>query len=486
MKERITTQVKQSGLYTIGGLVGRATNLVLVPLYTRVFSPDQYGIISLVQITISFLAVFLIAGTDNASGRYYLDTKDERDKKLTASTAMIFRVISVTAGCAVFMFFSKDISQLIFHTDIYSNYLMLAAAALPFLQAATLCRNTLRFNFRATAYTVLSSARIVADVGIIIFFIVYLQRGINGIFEAAIIASALFLAINFSFTRRYFGRVFSAERLKELLKYGVPLIPYGVTIYLIQNCDRYFLSYYQTLEQVGLYSLGLGVASLLILVFTGAGLAWGPFVYSTYKESDIKRVYSRLGDYFVAAAFFMVVALSLFSLQILMVFTTPPYFQAYMVVPILALYFAFYRLGLRMSFGINIAKKTFHFTWISVITAAVNIGLNFLLVPPYGMMGAAFATLACSVVWCVLLIYVSQKLYHVSYNVTAYLKVLGIALGIIAASYFLPQGFSVLGILARIGLLALFTRCLFIFKLIGRDEVVHLKELAFKILLRRK
>ena len=486
MKEKIVPLFKQSVIYGLGSLVGPLLGILMVPIYTRVFSPDDYGVINLVQITIAFLAVFLILGTDNASGRYYLDPESDQDRKLTASTAMFFRVMALVAGCLVFIYFSGEISGLVFKTSVYGKYLIIAAAALPFGQCAILCLNLLRFNFRSVSYAVLSVANLLVTVGLIVFLVVFRGWGIMGIFAAGLISSILFLFVNFFITKGYFSLTFSVKRLRELLQYGIPLVPYGITIYLIENCDRYFLSYFSTLEQVGLYSLGFQLANLLTLLFAGTGLAWSPFLYSTYKEDSIKLVYSRVMNYLVSATLFIVVGLSLFSREVLMVFTTPQYYGAHIVVPFLALYLAFYHIGLRMGFGIHLAKKTLHFTWISIVTAAVNIGLNFLLVPPYGMIGAATATLACSVVWCGLLVSMSQKYYHVDYDLGSFFKILAVALIVICGSYFLLADISLLNILIKIGLVGIFAVCLYVFDLIGKDDLDYLANLAHKALLKLK
>lgn len=486
MIEKIVPFVRQSIVYSLGGLTLPLIAIFMVPVYTRVFTPADYGVISLVQITIAFLAVFLILGTDNASARYYLDPKSDEDRKLTASTALFFRAVTLSAGCLVFSCFSEEISQLIFKTSVYSKYLVIAAAAVFFGQCATLCLNLLRFNFRSVSYAVLSSANLLVTVLLTILLVVSLKLGIMGVFTATLVSSVLLLFITFLITKGYLSLTFSTKRLRELLQYGIPLVPYGITVYLIQNCDRYFLSYFSTLEQVGLYSLGFQLASVLTLLFAGTGLAWGPLVYSSYKEDKIEAVYSKLMDYLVSFVLLLVVGLSLFSREILVVFTTPQYYGAHIVVPFLALYLAFYHIGLRMGFGIHLAKKTLHFTWISIVTAAVNIGLNFLLVPPYGMIGAAIATLACAIVWCVLLVSMSQKYYHVDYNLGSFSKILAVVLVIICGSYFLLPVLSLPNVLIKIGLVGIFIGCLYIFHLIGKDELKYVNDQARKILSRRK
>lgn len=175
MKDRIAPLFRQSIVYSFGSLAGPLLGVFMVPIYTRIFVPEDYGVISLVQITIAFLAVFLILGTDNASGRYYLDTKDEVDRKLTASTALFFRVFTLLSGSLVFIYFAKIISSLIFKTDIYSVYLIIAVAALFFKQCGALFINMLRFNFRTRTYTILSVASLIVTTSLTILLVFYTQ-----------------------------------------------------------------------------------------------------------------------------------------------------------------------------------------------------------------------------------------------------------------------------------------------------------------------
>ena len=481
MKDKILPFVKQSMVYGIGGLAIPLAGILLVPIYTRVFTPDDYGVINLVQITITFLTVLLVLGLDNASGRYYLDSKSDSDRKLTASTTIIFLAIVMLVGCLVFIGFSGQISQILFKMAADGQYLVIAAASLPMSICAILCLNLLRFNLRPVSYTVLSVASILLTVLITILLVVVLKIGIKGVFIATLISASFFFIINLAVTRNYFSFAFSKKRLKELLLYGLPLVPYGIAIYLMQNCDRYFLAQFATLEDVGIYNLGGQIASISSLFFISTGLAWSPFIYLTYKEDNIGAVYTRLLNYFVAAAALIVVGLSIFSHEILMVFATRNYYSAYTVIPLLTMSLTFFYLGLRMCFGISIAKKTLHFTWISIVSFAVNVGLNFLLVPLYGMIGAATATLSSSVVWCILLVHISQRYYVLKYSLGSFLGILAVSLAIICVAYFLLIDVSWKNILIKIILLGVFLVFVYLFKLVGNDELKYIYSLLSKL-----
>jgi len=482
MKDKILPFVKQSIVYGIGGLAIPLAGILLVPIYTRIFTPDDYGVINLVQITIMFLSVILVLGLDNASGRYYLEYKSDKEKKIVASTTIFFLAVVLLIGCLAFIAFSEQISRLIFKTGSDSQYLVIAAAALPVGICSTLCLNLLRFNLRPVSYTILSVANMLLTVCISIVLVVVLKIGVKGVFLATLISASLFLIINLIVTRGYFSLAFSLQRLKDLLWFGLPLVPYGIAIYLMQNCDRYFLAQFVSLEDVGLYNLGGQIASISSLFFISTGLAWGPFVYMTYKEDNIGAVYTRLLNYFVAAAALIVVGLSIFSHEILMIFASSNYYSAYMVIPFLTLSLTFFYIGLRMSFGINIAKKTLHFTWISIVGVAVNVGLNFLLVPLYGMMGAATASLISSVVWCILLVYISQRYYEFKYSLTSFLGILTVSLAIICFAYFLLIDVSWQNILIKIVLIGVFSVFVYLFHLVGNDELKYIYGLFSKMM----
>jgi len=481
MIEKLVVLFKQSLLYAIGSFAAPLTAIFMVPIYTRIFAPEDYGVIDLIQITITFTVVFLIMGIDNATGRFYPDPENEQDKKVIASTSLFYLASVLFIGSMLVISFAEEISLLLFDTGIQGQYFMLAISAALLTQCSTLCLNLLKYNFRPIPHTVISVARILVNVSLAILLVVALRWGIAGVFGAVLITSGVFLVISLIFTRRYFSFSFSTGRLKELLVYGIPLVPYGFTVYLIQYCDRYFLLHFSTLDQVGLYGVGARLALLISFLFLGTGAAFGPFLISSYRESDTKLVYRKFVDYSVAVTFLAVVGLSIFPKEILMIFTTSEYLGAYKVVPFLTAYVAFYYLGLLMSYGIQIAKKTKYFTLISIITAAVNIGLNYLLVPLYGMVGAASATLACSVVWCILLVYTSQRYYYVDYNYASYFKVGLVAVSLMLAVYYLLPEVSWQNIPVKIGLMIISLACVYLFGLIGKPELSYLKSQLSRI-----
>ncbi|MCD6250037.1 MAG: oligosaccharide flippase family protein [candidate division Zixibacteria bacterium] len=478
MKEKLTALFRQSFVYTIGSLSSPIMGIFMVPIYTRVFSPEDYGVIDLIQITIIFASVALIMGTDNATGRYYLDKDNESDKKAIASTSLFFRAVILFAASGLFVLFSEEISLLLFKSGKQSGFLLLAFVAIPFDQCFTLCLNLLRYNFRSVSYTVIGTGKLLSKISLAILLVVFLKWGITGVFAATLISSTVFLLIILIFIRKYLSLSFSTSRLKELLTYGLPLMPYGFTVYLIQNCSRYFLVHYSTLQELGLYAVSSKLATLISFVFIGVGAALGPFLFSGYKKDETKAIYLKVVNYSIAASVVAVLGLSLFAREILMIFTSGQYVEAYILIPFLSSYITLFYLGLQMSWGIHIIKKTIYFTVVSIITAVVNIGLSFWLVPQYGMMGAAVTSLASSVVWCVSLVYISQKCYRINYDYLAYIKIaFSTTATILIAFHYLPD-VNWQNTLLKIAIIMVSVVLLYFFKVIDKSELRYLKSLA--------
>jgi len=109
------------------------------------------------------------------------------------------------------------------------------------------------------------------------------------------------------------------------------------------------------------------------------------------------------------------------------------------------------------------------------VTAAINIGLNYLLIPNYGMVGAAIATLISSVIYGIASFIVSQRFYHVTYNFAAFLKILTVAVTIVSANYFLFSDINVVNILIKVGFVVVFVVCVYLFNLVGKEEIKYLR-----------
>jgi O-antigen/teichoic acid export membrane protein len=210
----------------------------------------------------------------------------------------------------------------------------------------------------------------------------------------------------------------------------VYLIPTTMLGFLLHMSDRYFLKHFASLSDVGLYALGYRLGEVLAFAIWAFALAWPPFVFEQRKSPDAPIVYARVSTYFVAVMGFLWLTISLLAEEIVVVMARPAFYDAYRVVPWIAAAFLFQALAHLANIGILLHRKVKYRPAIVGTAAAVNLGLNFVLVPRYGMMGAGVASCVSFFIWFVLQAMVSHRLYPIPYEYArvARLVVVGVAL----------------------------------------------------------
>ena len=472
---------KESLIYSLSGFAGRFIGIFFVPIYTRIFSPDQYGIIDLIATMTSFITLFLIMGLDSAVARYYVDAENDEDKKLTASTGLFYSIFCSFFVILILISLSRKVSAILLGESVNSIFLTVALAAIPFSVLSSYCLNMMKWRFQPSLYAATSIGSLLLQVSLTVYLVVLRRMGILGIYIAQLVTTFVFSVIRFFLTKSSYSLVFSLKRVKELVYYGVPLVPLSLAYYIMTYSDRYFLRHFSGLDEVGLYGIGYRLSSAIGLIVMGFQHAWGPFVISTYKDTDAKETFAKTYDYVAIVICFAVLVLSLFSREVLRVFTTPKYFGAYVVVPFIAASVAAPTLGGYFAVGIGIAKKTIHRAWSSGVAAAINLILNIVLIPRFGMIGAAIATIVSLIVLGMISILISQRYYHVDYKFSKHFVMYFIAALTIFITYrLLPVGLTFLSIGPKLALLMGFMVLPFLLRLIGKREINYVRSFLVK------
>jgi O-antigen/teichoic acid export membrane protein len=317
------------------------------------------------------------------------------------------------------------------------------------------------------------------------YLIVVLKKNILGILIAEFIATSIITACAIFNIRKDIKFQFSLTRLKELLHFGLPLVPANLGIIIVNGSDRYFLKYFSNLQEVGLYALGYRIASVVVLAIGAFQLSWGPFLFSIEKEKNAQDIYSRVLTYFLFTVGLLTLGLSIFAKEIVMFLSTPDYYGAYRVVPIIALAYLLYGAYFAVSIGINLKNKTIYFPLVLGLAAVLNLILNYLFIPKYGMMGAAVATLISYFFIALGIYWVSVKYYSINYEWLRIGKITFVWSGLyIAASVFkfktLPETLFFKSLLA-----AAYPFLLFLTGFFTRGEIIKLKQIVTKIISRK-
>ncbi len=380
-------------IYGFGGIITKAINFFLLPIYTRVLVPADYGTLELVYMVGSIIAISYGLMISSGYVREYYVNKDEEHRQILLSSTFWFAFVSTMIVLLLTFFLASELSQLLFKFEHGNLFLKLIAISMAIHAHSMIFYNLLMVQEKSKKYISIQIITLLLTIGLTIYFIVFLRWAVKGVLIAQVIGYSIeFLILSILLMRVSIKKI-SLSALKEMLKYSIPLIPLQLAAFVLNLSDRFFLQNYQNLNEVGLYSMGYRFASLVPLLAIVPLRAYGPYIFSlTDDTKKCKKTIADFSRYYVAYVLTITLVISMFSREIIMVMVDKNYYSGWTVVYLLSLSYVFYGTSNILSVGIDITKKTWlkAFSWI--IAALVNIGLNFLLVPSYGMIGASIAT----------------------------------------------------------------------------------------------
>lgn len=419
--------LKHSFIYGLGSSFTAVVGVMLIPLYTRMLNPGEYGIYALITIIYTLLAFVYDFGMINALFRWVYHYKEEDivSRKRVASTSFAFLFALSLLLTIILWGRAGFISGIIFKDPKFSGLIRLMLTGL-FLQSLTWVPLSL-LRIKEKPLMLVSIVGFGMTVMVSLNYILLSRgAGLEGVYAASIISYALMLPTLFYYTRDYYAFAFSMKELKGMLTFGLPFLPVLFFSWIIDFSGRFFLGRYSTLEQVGLYSIGYKVGQTLYLAEKTFAIAWVPLMLSlAHKYSEkAPEIFGRVFTYFIFTSMVLFLACSIFSREIIRIFTSAPYFTAYRVVPLIALSYVLYGVYGYMLSGLMITKKIHLQPIIFFGAAIVNVLTNMLLIPGFGMMGAAVSAAASYVVIAAATYYSAQKFYPIPMELKRLFKIL--------------------------------------------------------------
>ena len=273
-----------------------------------------------------------------------------------------------------------------------------------------------RVEERSVAFVIASLANILITIGATLVLVVALDKGPLGVIVGNFTGTLVVYLVLVGYRREQLGLQFDRRLFREMNRFGLPLVPTALFLWTTNFSDRLFLVKLADTTEVGLYSVGVRIASAMVLLLTAFRLAWPAFAYSIEDDREARRTYAYVLTYLVLVTTWVATGLTLLSPWIVEWLAAPSFADSSQVVG--PLVFASVAFGgyIVVAIGVGRARRT-QFNWVVTGAAAVvNIALNLILIPPYGMMGAAVATIAAYTTMFVGMSWWSQRIYHVPYQ----------------------------------------------------------------------
>ncbi len=478
---------KDSLIYGFGNAILKILALLTAPIFTRVFLPADYGIINLITSITYFLSLLMIFGMDAATSVSYYQYGKE--KKTIVSTAFWFLVIWGILLVGLASLFSKQFSSLSFHINSYYLLFLIAFATAFFTLLVSFAKLIFRLEFQAKTFAFIAIFQAIISMTLMIILVVVLKYGLAGYLGGTLIGTfaSFILAFGYILYRKTIIIKFNLARFKEMLAYGVMMVPTALSFYVFDLSDRYFINHYWNLTELGLYSIAINIASLLTFFSIALGQAWTPYVLKLYYKS--KKIFDqfvpRIFIYYLVLFFSLALFVTIFGQEILRIFTTPRYYDSFRAIGPMALAFTFGATLQITVLGMTIARKTKFMAFYAGMTALINIGFNFLLIPKLGMVGAAWATAISYFFLTVSYLFTSQKFIYLKLPWQKIFKLVLLSVTLIIFAPYLWQTNFYSNLAIKLAELIIFCFLLYFLGIIERQEITSLKEVLKTFRIRR-
>jgi O-antigen/teichoic acid export membrane protein len=425
---------KHSAIYGLGGLVSRILAVLLLPLYTTYLDEADYGRVETLVALTAVLVTLLRLGIGSAFFRFYFDSTAAAARLRVLRTSFWFTMSTATLGLVVGWLFASQISAALNLGDD-QDWLVRAAfvglwAQMNYEQLTSL----FRVEERSVAFVAASLTNVVLTIGATVVLVVVLEQGALGVIAGNFTGTLLVYVGLVGYRREQLGLSFDRELLRQMNRFGLPLVPSGLALWTLNFSDRFLLAHMAGQDDVGRYSLGVRVASAIVLLLVAFRTAWPAFAYSIQDDREARRTYAFVLTYLLFAASWLALALGVLAPWLVRLLARDSgFWEGADVVAPLAFAGAFWGAYIVVAIGVGRTRRT-QFNWvITGVAAALNVGLNLVLIPRYGIHGAAVSAVAAFAGMFAGMTWWAQRVYPVPYQWRRVVTVVGVAVALTVA-----------------------------------------------------
>jgi len=413
MSEVVKT-AKFATIYLLGVVLNRSISFIMLPIYTRFLSTADYGIIELLTMTTDVFGLVAAVGLTSALYRFFYSFDNKSERNEVVSTISILMILFYFLSSVIGFLMSGELADIVLQgrkEDIY--YFQLMFIILFFQAFIEIPLIFVKAQQRPYFFVFISAGRLLLQLTLNIYFVVYLKMHVQGVLYSTLIANFIIGLVLITYTFRTVGVGFSKTLAKSMVAFGAPLLLADLGSFVVSNSDKYFLKIYTSLSEVGIYSLGYKLGFIL-WAFTVIPIfnIWGPQRFEIAKKPDAQSINNRVFFFYNLLIVSFALGLSLFSLDLFRIMSHPSFWGAFKIVPLIMIAFIIYSWNAFCNFGLYYADKTKYFAIGTLTSALVMVVSCMVLIPRFHSYGAAVSTICAFVVRFGIIYYYSQKYYR--------------------------------------------------------------------------
>lgn len=384
--------LKNTVIIAIGKLSTQVISFLLLPLYTSKLSPAEYGTYDFLVTLSTFLLPIITMLMEESMFRFLIDADDLKSKKRVITATIAYTAIGTalfTLIAGIVMGILQYEYAVIFILFIISNIILGLSNAL--------ARGTGKIKLYSLSNFILGASTIVLN----IVFIVSFKLGVNGLLWSNTIANtatAVIILMKLHLPQFVSKKDFNKATLKEMLRYSMPLVPNNLSWIIISLSDRLMLTGMVGSDANGLYSIANKFPNIIYTCYGFFSTAWKESAAKILKEDNKAEYYNSIYKdikFFLKAIVLGLIAIMPFAFPLLV---DASYNEAYVYIPILVI--SIYYTNMSNFYGgiFTAYKNTKIMGSTTVVAAILNVVLNFIFIPKYGIWAASLSTLLSNVI----------------------------------------------------------------------------------------
>jgi O-antigen/teichoic acid export membrane protein len=482
----LTRLVRSLAAYQVADVVSKFIAVLLLPVYTAYIRPAGYGVVELLGNGVIFISIVVRFGMIESFLRFYFSDTDPQRRDALARRAVTFLLLVTTLGAGILAAFAEPLARLLLHRG-HESIFLIAVLGLWAFTNLELAYALLRVDERVRAYAAASLINVAITIAASLVLVVGLGQGARGLLLGNYGASTLVLA-GLWWTMRHRlvpGQGRGAERLGQLLRFGLPTVPAEASVYALSIVDRYYLYHDRSPKLAGLYSIAIKLAGAVAFVVRAFQYAWPPLAYSVSDDTEAGRLYGLVTTYYVLVSGLVVAGLALLGRWLLRLLTHPSFYGGYRALPWVALGWAMY--GLWVVFLViagraNVTTRNFP---AALAGLAANVVLLLTLVPRLGIGGAGIALCGAYAVMLVVMHLLTRRAFVVAFEWRRLAHLLVVVGGIAALGDALLPTRGATGLLTRVAAFVAIPLALALTRFVDQRELDGMRTLFARAARRR-
>jgi len=412
---KFTELLGHGAVYGIGSVLQALLGFVLIPLYTKSFTPEMYGAWALITLCGTLAGVVFYLGVSSALSRSYYDYPEGPGRKAAVNTALLMTALGAASQIVAGLLWGDRLSAAVFVTAEFAPHVRLALVGAAFGFLNQLFYVLLRFERRSTAVIALNLGSLLTGICLIVYLLLVRELGVLAPVLGEALNQLLLLAALGWTCRNWLGGGISHREVRLQIAFGLPTVMTGLMYYLHTAGDRFWIKKYGDLADVGIYALAARIGMLIqVLLIIPFGQIWTPVRLEMKDKPRAAEFFGRVLTYYMLAGLTFALTLTLFSPEIVgLLARQADYAAAARAVPLVVCAHLIYGLIGVLDAGIIFSRRIYLTATIAAIALAANAASNTVLVPRFGFMGAGCSLLFSMLVFSIGIGLVSNRLFPI-------------------------------------------------------------------------